>query len=99
MLRILIFIPMVVILVAFALSNQQQVRVGLWPTDIQLDMPLSAAVLVTAALFFVAGAMMTWGGAISSSARARRAERQARQLEAQVQSLRAQSPVPLLPPA
>ena len=99
MLRILIFIPMVVVLIAFALSNQQSVRVGLWPTDIQVQMPLSVAVLVAAGLFFVAGAAMTWGGSVSQRGRARRAERHARQLEAQVQNLRAQNPVPMLPPA
>lgn len=96
--RILIAIPLLVVLVAFALSNQQTVHVGLWPTDIVLDMPLSVAVLVAAGVFFVVGGFMTWATVLSARARARRAERLVRQLEAQVESLRARQAVPMLPP-
>ena len=90
------------ILVAFALSNQQMVRLGLWPTDILVDMPISVAVLIAAGVFFIVGAFMTWTTAIAMRARARRAERQVRQLESQVEALRARPPmstVPMLPPA
>lgn len=97
--RILIAIPLLIILVAFALSNQQAVHVGLWPTDIVVDMPLSVAVLVAAGVFFVVGGFMTWATALSARSRARRAERLVRQLEAQVESLRARQAVPMLPPA
>ncbi len=87
--RILIVIPLLIILVAFALSNQQVVRVGLWPTDLLIDLPLSLAVLAAAGLTFVVGAFITWGGALQLRARARRAEANVRRLEAQVQALRA----------
>lgn len=98
--RVLIAIPLLVVLVAFALSNQQLVRLGLWPTDILIDMPLSVAVLVAAGVFFVVGGFMTWATAVSARSRARRAERQVRQLEAQVEALRARpNAVALLPPA
>lgn len=90
MIRILISIPILIVLVAFALSNQQPVRIGLWPTDILVDVPLSVAVLVAAGIFFVVGAFMTWTGAVVSRSRARRAERQVRELRAQVASLRDQ---------
>ena len=101
--RVLLAIPLLIILVAFALSNPQVVRLGLWPTDIQIDMPLSVAVLVGAGVFFVLGAFMTWTGAVSARARARSAERRVRALENQVEALRArpaQPPagVPMLPP-
>ena len=98
--RVLIAIPLLVILVAFALSNQQVVRLGLWPTDILIDMPLSVAVLVAAGVFFVVGGFMTWTGTLAARARARDAERTVRQLEAQVEALRARPlNVPMLPPA
>lgn len=97
--RILIAIPLLVLLVAFALSNQQLVRLGLWPTDILVDMPLSVAVLIAAGVFFIVGGFMTWATALAARARARRAERQVRQLEAQIEALRARPGVPLLPPA
>lgn len=86
--RILLAVPVLVVLVVFALSNQQVVRLGLWPTDIIVEVPLSIAVLVAAGLFFVCGALMTWGTSIAMRDRARRAERAVRQLEAQVQALK-----------
>ena len=97
--RVLLAIPLLILLVAFALSNPQLVRLGLWPTDIQLDAPLSVAVLVAAGVFFIVGATMTWTGAVAARARARRAERVVRQLEAQIDALRARpATVPMLPP-
>ncbi len=86
--RVLIVIPLLIVLIAFALSNQGTVRLGLWPTDILLDLPLSVAVLVAAGVFFVVGAFMTWGGSLSLRARARRAEQAVRRLEAQLEASR-----------
>ncbi len=96
--RILIAIPLLILLVAFALSNQQMVQVGLWPTDISLEVPLSVAVLVAAGVFFIVGAMVTWGSSFSLKSRARRAERSVRQLTAQVEASRPRSGLPMLPP-
>ncbi len=96
--RILLAIPLLLILVVFALSNKQVVRLGLWPTDILVDVPVSLAVLGVALLFFLAGAAMTWGGALSLRARARRAEAAVRQLEAQLQAMRARPALSLPPP-
>lgn len=104
--RVLLAIPLLVLLVAFALSNQQPVRLGLWPTDILIDMPISVAVLVAAGVFFIVGGFMTWTTAVAARTRARRAERQVRQLESQVEALRSRpvaapagATVPMLPPA
>ena len=87
--RVLLAAPVLVVLIVFALSNQQPVQLGLWPTDIVMEVPLSVAVLVAAGLFFIAGALMTWGGSLAMRNRAHRAERAVRQLEAQVQALKA----------
>ena len=95
--RVLLTIPLLLILIVFALSNKQVVRLGLWPTDILLDAPVSIAVLVVAGLFFIAGASITWGRALSQGRRARRAESAVRQLEAQMQAMRAR-PANSLPP-
>lgn len=86
--RILIVIPCLILLIAFALSNQAPVRLGLWPTDILVDVPLSVAVLVASGIFFVLGAMMTWGGSLALRLRARRAEAALRRLEVQLDVLR-----------
>ncbi len=99
--RFLLGVPALVLLVLFALSNKQPTRLYLWPTDITLDAPLSLAVLVASAVFFLAGAFMTWGTSLSMRTRARRAEEQVRQLRTQVRTLQAR-PVAeprIIPPA
>lgn len=88
--RFLLAVPVLIILVAFALSNQQVVQLGLWPTDIVIDAPLSITILVASGLFFIIGALMTWGAGLVTASRARHAERTVRQLEAEVRALRAQ---------
>lgn len=88
--RILLAAPVLLILVIFALSNRQVVQLGLWPTDIVVDAPLSITVLVAAGLFFIGGALVTWGSSVVMGARVRQAERTVRQLEAEVRALKSQ---------
>ena len=95
--RFLIAVPVLLLLVLFALSNKQVVQLGLWPTDISVEAPLSLAVLVAAGVFFVAGALMTWGGTLALRGRARRAEMAVTQLQAQLRTMKAR-PAPPSPP-
>lgn len=88
--RFLLAVPVLILLVAFALSNRQVVQLGLWPTDIVIDAPLSITILVASGLFFIIGALMTWGAGLVTASRARQAERTVRQLEAEVRALRGQ---------
>ena len=102
--RTLLAAPLLFILVLFALSNKQVVDLGLWPTDVQIALPVSIAVLGIAGLFFLFGALVAWGGTLAERTRARRAEATVRQLEAQLASLRATRPaqtgvLSLSPPA
>ncbi len=90
MLRWIVAILVLIVIVAFALSNQQVVQVGLWPTGVEIEVPLSWAVLAASAVAFIIGALMTWGGKLSAKSRARRAERSVAQLQDQVAILRAQ---------
>lgn len=87
--RFLLAVPVLIILVAFALSNRQVVQLGLWPTDIVVNAPLSITILMASGLFFIVGALMTWGVGVVTASRARHAERTVRQLEAEVRALRA----------
>jgi len=84
MLRALFLLPFLLVLVAFALSNQQPVQLALWPMDFSVEAPLSIAVLIASGLFFFLGALFVWWGSLSSRARARRAERRAAALEAEL---------------
>jgi uncharacterized integral membrane protein len=97
MLRALLLIPFLIVLVAFALSNPQNVQLALWPTDLSLEAPLSIAILVAAGMFFFLGALFVWFGTIAARTRARRAERRAASLEAELRAHHAPSPRAIRP--
>src|ERR1700709_843772 len=96
--RALLAAPLLFILVLFALSNKQVVELGLWPTDVSIDLPVSLAVLGIAGLFFLFGALVAWSGTLAERSRARRAEAMVRQLEAQLAASRARPALSLPPP-
>ena len=88
MLRAVIFAPLLFLLVLFALSNPQAVHLGLWPTDVVVDLPLSIAILLSMAVAFMVGALLLWLSAVAARLRARRAENAVKMLEAQVAELK-----------
>ena len=90
--RILLAAPLLFLLVIFAVSNRQPVELGLWPTDVSIEIPVSLAVLGIAGLFFLFGALVAWAGTVAERDRARRAEATVRQLEAQLAAQRAARP-------
>jgi uncharacterized integral membrane protein len=96
--RLLIGIPLLLLLLLFALSNKTPVRLGIWPTDFTLQLPLSLAVLGGMAIAFFAGGLIVWLSELSQRRRARHAEQTVRLLEAQVQELKARLPQAQLPP-
>jgi putative membrane protein len=99
LLRLLIAAPFLLLLVLFALSNTAAVRLTLWPTDLSLEWPLSAAILAAAALAFLLGGLLVWINELGQRRRARRAEHTVRLLEDQVRELRSRVPASaLLPP-
>ena len=89
MLRLLIAAPFLLVVVLFALSNKQYETFRFWPTDYEVALPLSIAMLGAMAVAFVAGAFVVWVSAVAARRRARRAEQRARMLEAQVTELKA----------
>lgn len=106
MLRVIIGVPVLLILVLFALTpvNRMVVALGFWPTDYLVTVPLSLVILGAMAVAFLLGALLLWMSVLAARRRARRAERQVRMLEAQVAELKARiTPPPppgsLLPPS
>jgi lipopolysaccharide assembly protein A len=95
--RLLIGIPLLLVMVLFALSNRAPVTLVLWPTDFSLELPLSLAILSAMAIAFLVGGVLVWFSVLAQRRRARRAEQEVRLLEAEVQSLKAR--LPSLPPA
>jgi len=79
-------------LVLFALSNMEPVRLGLWPTDYSIDIPLSLAILGSMAAAFLLGAVVVWVTDLGQRRRARQAERTVRLLEARIEELKAYPP-------
>ncbi len=87
-------------IVLFAVSNTEVVRLGLWPTDYGMDVPVSLAILVAMAIAFLLGGLVVWIAELSQRRRARRAERTVKLLEAQIEDLKARvAPSLSLPPA
>jgi lipopolysaccharide assembly protein A len=97
--RFLIAFPLLLLVVLFALSNTQNVHIGLWPlpADFAVNAPISIIVLAGMAIAFMLGALELWFTAIGARRRARRAEHQAKLLEAQVQELKARNAAPVVP--
>jgi lipopolysaccharide assembly protein A len=86
--RLLIAAPFLLLLVLFALTNRAPVTLGLWPTGISLQAPLSLVVLGAAGLAFLAGGVVVWVNELGQRRRARRAEALVLKLEEEVQALR-----------
>jgi uncharacterized integral membrane protein len=90
--RTVLAAPFVIVLVLFALSNTQTVRLSLWPTDFAVDTPLSIAILAAMAVAFLLGGLMLWLSGIATRRRARRAEYKTRLLEEQNRELKSKLP-------
>jgi uncharacterized integral membrane protein len=102
MIRWILLLPLLVVLVLFGLSNRQEVALQLWPFDLAWVVPLSVAVLIFSAVFFLLGAAIAWIASLPHRRRARRLEEAARLLEAELAEYRAQAakevgPVPPAP--
>ncbi|MBV8092860.1 MAG: DUF1049 domain-containing protein [Acetobacteraceae bacterium] len=96
--RWILILPFLVLIVLFALSNQQNVHLALWPAQGWTELPVAIAVLMAAAAAFILGALLVWFDVLAQRRRARRAERRVRMLEEQLEDLRARGPIPSPPP-
>lgn len=89
MLRWLLILPLLVVLILFALSNQQPAGVSLWPFDLTWQAPLATVVLVFAALAFLLGALVAWAAGGRGRARARARIREGEIAQGELNTLRA----------
>ena len=88
MLGLIFIAPFLLLLVLFTLSNAGEVQLGLWPTDLSVQAPLSVAVLIASAVFFILGAIVVGLGSLAQRRRARRAESRVRSLEMEIAQLK-----------
>jgi uncharacterized integral membrane protein len=87
--RLILLSPLLLLVVLFALSNPESVRIGLWPTDLLIQAPLSLVVLAAMAIAFLLGALFTWLAALGPRMRARRAEAEVGRLRADLAAAQA----------
>jgi uncharacterized integral membrane protein len=87
--RWLLFVPLLVVLVLFALSNPQDVEIRLWPFDLAWVSPLGIAVLILCAIAFLLGAALAWAAGLAARRRAARVEEAARLLEGELAGYKA----------
>lgn len=87
--RWLLFLPLLILLAVFALSNPQDVELRLWPFDLAWVSPLGVAVLVLCAIAFLLGAGLVWAAGIPARRRAARVEEAARLLEGELAGYKA----------
>jgi putative membrane protein len=91
--RWLVAIPLLCLMVIFALSNTQPVALELFPFgQLPFDVPLSVMIITAMGLGFFLGGLRLWGAALRHRRAARRAEETVRLLEAKHQELKARSP-------
>ena len=82
--RWILFVPLLVVLALFALSNTQDVEIRLWPFDLAWISSLGLAVLLFSAVAFLVGAGVAWTAGLPGRRRAARIEQAAKLLEAEL---------------
>ena len=87
--RWILFLPLLILLALFALSNMQEVELRLWPFDIGWAAPLGLAVLFLSALGFLLGASLAWAAGLPARRRARQMQQAASLLEAELAGYKA----------
>jgi uncharacterized integral membrane protein len=87
--RWLLFLPLAVPVVLFALSNREVVELRLWPFDVAWAAPLALAVLLPAGIAFLLGAAIVWFSDLPARRRGWSAQRRAAALQREIERLHA----------
>ena len=80
----IITVPIILLIVLFALSNRETVTLALWPLPFVLDLPVYLAVLVPAAVGFVIGGSVAWASAARARKEVKRRRSQVAELSEEV---------------
>jgi putative membrane protein len=92
--RWIVGIPLLLLMVLFALTNTEPVRLGLFPLGhLPFEIPASVAILGAMAIGFFLGGLRLWFTALYHRRAARRAEDAVRLLEAKHRELQARAPM------
>ena len=86
----LVLIPLMLFLVLFGVSNQEEAALRLWPFDVEWVGPVAVPILIFSAVFFMLGAGIAWTTSIKHRGRARQMYQAVRVLEAELEEHRAE---------
>ena len=90
--RWIVAIPLLLLMILFALSNTEPVRPGLFPLgQLPFELPLSVVILAAMAIGFFLGGLRLWFTSLQHRRAARRAEETVRLLEARHQESRSRA--------
>ena len=76
----IITLPLLIVVVVFAVTNRHLVAFDFWPFSLEVAVPAFLPVLVSALIGFLVGGFIAWVSAGRSRSRARNAERDAEHL-------------------
>ena len=82
--------PIAAGLALFAVSNRENVSLGLWPLPFVLDLPLYLAILFALLIGLVVGALAAWGAGASARREVRRRGRRIAALERELSATQVQ---------
>ena len=95
-LRIIVFVPLALIILFFAMANRGSVRIGLDPFappdgGLSFEAPMFLVVLASMALGVLAGGVSSWLGHLSVRRAAKVARAEARKTRIEIEKLRQQA--------
>lgn len=77
----IVTIPVALLIISFAVTNREDVTLGLWPLPFQTDVPVYLVGLIGLLLGFLAGGLVAWIAGRRHRVAARHQTRRARRLE------------------
>jgi uncharacterized integral membrane protein len=84
----LVFIPLAIVVVVFAVANRDRVAINLWPLPFDILVPLYVAVLGALGVGVLVGGAVVWFGVLKWRRRARAGERRNAKLERELAAAR-----------
>jgi len=88
----IVTVPLMVVLVVFAVVNRQSVTLDLWPLDMSLRLPLFILILGSLFVGLLVGGTAAWLSAGATRRRARLAEHRAAEREREIARLQRNPP-------
>lgn len=98
-LKWLLTLPLILLLLVFALSNREMATLSFWPFEVAVSLPLSFMLVACLVLGLLLGGFTVWLGDLKYKMEAHRLRHEVTNLNRQIMSLQqATTPKPATPP-